>query len=502
MDIEEIINIAKKRGFIFPSSEIYGGLAGFFDYGHYGFLMKRNVEDSWIKFFVTCRDDVVLIDGAIITHPSVWKASGHETSFNDPLVECKKCHKRFRADALVESKLNISVDGLSQDHIQDLMVKHNIVCPECKGELTLIKMFNLMFKTHVGSTEDETSLAYLRPETAQLIFTDFKHMSSVSRKKLPFGIAQIGKAFRNEIAPRNFVFRCREFSQMELEYFIHPKSIHKCPYLKKEHLDYEVAALTEEMQNKKQNHQKMKIGELVKNKTIKTEWHAYWIVESMEWMESIGIRKENMRIRQHTKTELSHYALETWDIEYNYPWGWKELLGLANRTDFDLKQHMKFSKEDLTYFDQESKEKVIPYVIEPSFGLERTILTLLIDAYTEKKEKDETKVVLKLKPKIAPVLFGVFPLMKKDGLDEKAKEIFNSLKQCFVCEYDDSGSIGKRYARSDEAGFPFAVTVDYQTLQDQTVTLRDRDTTKQTRVKIEDLGRVVNQLLNEDIKLF
>jgi glycyl-tRNA synthetase len=502
MDIEKVIQLAKKRGFIFPSSEIYGSLAGFFDYGHYGFLMKRNIENSWIRHFVLDRDDMIMIDGSIITNPNVWRASGHEVSFNDPLVECKRCHKRFRVDVLIESKLKISVDGVSKEKMQELINEGKIVCPDCKGELTTIKLFNLMFKTHVGATEDENSLAYLRPETAQLIFVDFKNMSAVSRKKLPFGIAQIGKSFRNEIAPRNFVFRCREFNQMEIEFFINPKSINKCPILTKEHLNYRIAVLTEEMQIGDRKHKEMKVGDLVKEKIIKTEWHAYWVVEALKWIESVGIKRENLRIRQHTKTELSHYSLETWDVEYNYPWGWKELLGLANRTDFDLKQHMKYSKEDLGYFDQDSKEKIIPHVIEPSFGLERLMITLLIDAYSEKEEKGEVKVVLKLDPRISPISVGVYPLMKRDGMDEKAKEIADALKKALVCEYDEAGSIGKRYARADESGVPLAVTVDYQTLQDQTVTLRDRDTTKQIRVKIDELPKTVGQILNREITPF
>jgi glycyl-tRNA synthetase len=498
MDMEKIIQLSKRRGFIFPTSEIYGSFAGFFDYGNYGVLMKRNVEDSWIKFFATGRDDVVLLDGAVITNPNVWRASGHEKSFNDPLVECKKCHKRFRADTLIEGALNISIDGLGKEHVQELLTKHKIICPGCKGEFTLIKMFNLMFKTFVGATEDESSLVYLRPETAQLIFTNFKQILLTSRKKLPFGIAQVGKAFRNEIAPRNFVFRCREFSQMEVEYFIHPKKIDDCPLLTNEHLDYEIGVLTEEMQEKEQNHQKMKIKDLVKSKTIKTKWHTYWIVESLKWFEIIGIRKQNLRIRQHTKNELSHYSMETWDVEYNYPWGWKELMGIANRTDFDLKQHMNSSNADLTYFDEETKEKIVPYVIEPSFGMERVILTLLIDNYSEKKEKDGTKVVLRLEKKIAPVAVSVFPLMKKDGLDEKAKEVFNLLKQQFVCEYDESGSVGKRYARADEVGIPIAITVDYDSLKDESATVRDRDSTKQIRVKIKDLKNVVGKILQDE----
>jgi len=487
MQIDKIIALAKRRGIVFPNSEIYGTFAGFFDYGNYGSELKRNVENSWWKYFVQERDDMVGIDGAIITHPEVWRASGHLESFNDPLVECAKCKKKYRADSLVEDELKISVDGLSLNHLKELMEKHKIRCPDDKGELKFLQPFNLMFKTSVGA--EAKNEAYLRPETAQVIFTNFKIIQNSARKKLPFGIAQIGKSFRNEISPRNFVFRAREFSQMEIEYFINPKKMDKCEFLTKKHLDYELNVLDGNSQEKKQQHKKAKIKDLLEEKTIKTPWHAFWIVESMKWFEKIGIKKENLRIREHTKTELSHYSTETWDVEYNFPWGWKELEGIANRTDFDLKQHMKFSKTDLNYFDEETKEKVVPFVIEPSFGLDRTIMVLLLDSYSEEKDGDEMKIKLKLSADIAPVRIGVFPLMKKDGLAEKAKEVFESLKKDFVCEYDESGSIGKRYARADEIGTPFAVTIDYDTLKDETITVRNRDSTKQVRVKIKDLAK-------------
>lgn len=493
MDVEKIISLAKRRGILFPNSEIYGTFAGFFDYGNYGSELKRNVENSWWKHFVNERDDMVGIDGAIITHPDVWKASGHLESFNDPLVECTKCKKKFRADHLVETELKISVDGLPMDHVKDLMEKHKIKCPDCKGELKFLQPFNLMFKTSVGA--EVGNVAYLRPETAQVIFTDFKIVQQASRKKLPFGIAQIGKSFRNEISPRNFVFRVREFSQMEIEYFIHPKKMDKCEFLTNDHLKYEVNTFTADAQSKNKSHQKMKIKDLLEEKIIKTPWHAFWIVESMKWFEKIGIKKENLRIREHTKTELSHYSSETWDVEYNFPWGWKELEGIANRTDFDLKQHMKFTKSDLNYFDEEAKEKVMPFVIEPSFGLERTIMVLLLDAYTEEKDEKEIKVKLKFHPSISPVKVSVFPLMKKDGLAEKAKEVLDILKKDFVCEYDEAGSIGKRYARADEIGVPTTITCDYQTLKDNSITIRDRDTTSQIRVAIKDLKSVLWKFL-------
>ena len=492
---DKVVNLCIRRGIIFPNSEIYGSHAGFFDFGNYGVQLKRNLENLWWKHFVNDREDIVGIDGSIITHPTIWKASGHIESFNDPLVECKKCHKRFRADQLIESALNISVDGLSLNQIQEMLHQHKIKCPDCKNDFTLVKLFNLMFKTNIGAIEDEGSNAYLRPETAQLIFANFKQVQATSRKKLPFGIAQMGKAFRNEISPRNFVFRAREFSQMEIEYFIHPKKLNECHYLDKEYTDFKLNVLTAEMQEEKQPHKRMTIKQMLDGKLIKTKWHAYWIVESLKWFVDVGLKDDNLRIRQHTRSELSHYALETWDIEYNYPWGWKELQGIANRTDFDLRQHMKFSSKDLAYFDEESKEKVVPHVIEPSWGLERTILTVLMGAYSEKEENGEVKVVLKLRPSISPVKASIFPLMKKDNLDGKAGEIFDMLKSEFVCEYDEAGSIGKRYARADEVGIPLCITIDYSTLEDDSVTIRDRDTTKQVRVKIKELPEAAKRFL-------
>jgi glycyl-tRNA synthetase len=498
-DFDKIVNLCLRRGLLFPNSDIYGSMAGFFDYGPYGVELKRNIEGSWWKNFVQDRADIVGMDGTIISHPMVWKASGHADAFNDPLVDCKKCKSRFRADHLVEDELKISVDGLSLEALQELINKHKLVCPKCKGELTVVRVFNLMFRTHVGPVEDESSIAYLRPETAQLIFADFKLIQASSRKQLPFGIAQIGKAFRNEIAPRNFVFRCREFSQMEIEFFIHPAKINDCPLLGAQHRELEAFFYTAEMQEKQTQHQKMKIGDALKKGIIKTQWHAYWIAEIVKWFISLGLRPENMRVRQHVPTELSHYSTETWDLEYNYPWGWKELQGIANRTDFDLKQHAKFSGKDLSYFDVATGEKVIPYVIEPSTGVDRAFLTVLLDAFEERKEKEGSAIVLHLSPKIAPVKVAVFPLMKKDGLGEKAREIFESLKKMFATEYDEAGSIGKRYARHDEIGTPYCITVDYETLEEGasrgTVTVRERDSGKQERVPIETLGAFLAQRL-------
>ncbi|MEM2974049.1 MAG: glycine--tRNA ligase [Candidatus Micrarchaeia archaeon] len=485
---EKTVNLCLRRGIILPSSEIYGPQGGFFDYGPIGVEIKRNLEAIWWKFFVRDREDIVGMDSSQIAPAKVWEASGHVSSFNDPLVECSKCKKRFRADQLIEGALKINVDGMPLDKVQILMKEHKIVCPNDKGELSQIKPFNLMFKTHVGPLEDDGSVAYLRPETAQMIFVDFKNVQAASRKQLPFGIAQVGKAFRNEISPRNFVFRCREFSQMEIEYFIHPQKLNDCHYIQSV-MDVVLPVCTAEMQAQGRNDEvkSVTVKESLQNKIIGTQWHAYWMATCMEFFLSLGIKSENLRLRQHTKDELSHYSSETWDIEYRYPWGWKELMGIANRTDFDLKQHMKFSGKDLSLFDDERNERVIPHVIEPSFGLDRLLFTILMDAYSEKREEGETKIVLRLHPSIAPAKAAIFPLMKKDGLREKAREVYMALRTKIVCEYDEAGSIGKRYARSDEIGIPYCITIDYETLKDDTVTIRDRDTTKQERVKIDEI---------------
>ncbi|MBI5228626.1 glycine--tRNA ligase [Candidatus Micrarchaeota archaeon] len=498
---EKVINLCLRRGILFPTGEIYGSFAGFFDYGPVGVEMERNLEAAWWNHFVHSREDVVGIDGAIITHPTVWKASGHCDAFNDPLVECRKCKSRFRADQLIEDELKISVDGITLKQLDELIKEHKLVCPKCRSELSSSKVFNLMFKTHIGAVEDDSSLAFLRPETAQLIFVDFKTAQFVSRKQLPFGIAQIGKSFRNEIAPRNFVFRSREFSQMELEFFIHPTKVNNCPFLNKHVLETKINVCTAEMQAKGGMGEvvEMSVKELVEKNIVKTKWHAYWIVESLNWFHSLGIHPENLRIREHLKEELSHYSSETWDVEYNYPWGWKELEGIANRGDFDLKQHAKFSGKDLSYFDAEKGERVTPIVIEPSWGLERTLFTLLLDAFEEKVENGKAKLVLRLHPTIAPVRVGVFPLMKKDGLAEKAREVCESLKKEFACEYDEAGSIGKRYARMDEIGTPYCVTIDYDSLEKNTLTLRERDSAKQVVLPVKALKETLQKLFSGSI---
>ena len=419
--MEKVISLCKRRGFIFPGSEIYGGLANSWDYGPLGVELKNNIKNAWWKRFVHLRDDMVGIDAALIMNPKVWAASGHLENFSDPLVECKKCHHRFREDQLEDKKK----------------------CPDCKGELMTAKQFNLMLKTFLGPVENDDSVVYFRPETAQAMFVDFKNVLDTTRRKLPFGIAQIGKAFRNEITPGNFIFRTREFEQMEIEYFIKEES-----------------------------------------------WEdsfEHWRKEMHSWMEeTLGIEKEHIHELDVPKDELAHYSKKTIDFEYDYPFGREELYGLAYRTDFDLKNHFK----EAPYEDVEVKEKFYPHVIEPTFGVDRSLLAVLLDSY---KEEDD-RVVLKLKAKLAPYKVAVFPLLKnKPELVEKAKEVFHSLKQNFNVAFDDRGNIGKRYYSQDEIGTPFCVTIDFDTLENDEVTVRDRDTMKQERIKIKDLTNYLNE---------
>ena len=420
--MDKIVSLCKRRGFILQSSEIYGGLGSFYDYGHYGVLLKNNIKNLWWRDYVLNRRDIFGLDSSLILHPDVWKASGHLSSFTDPLVECKKCRRRFRADDLEDEN------------------RKNNICPSCSGALTGEKRFNLMFKTFIGPVEDSTSVVYLRPETAQGIFVNFKNFLSTYGMKVPFGIAQIGKAFRNEITPGNFIFRTREFEQMEIEYFVKPQ--------------------TDEI------------------------WHKKWIRERFDWYLKYSINLKNLRLREHTPDELSHYSKGTTDIEYRFPWGWGELEGIANRTDFDLKAHQKYSGKDLTYFDEEKKKSYHPFVIEPSAGADRSVLAFLIDSFTE----DEKRIYLKLHPLIAPVKAAVFPLVSnKKELVEYARDIYRMLQNVFIVHFDDRGNIGKRYYSQDEIGTPFCITVDYDTLQKDSVTVRNRDTTRQDRVKKENL---------------
>jgi glycyl-tRNA synthetase len=464
--MEKIVSFCKNEGFVSPSSEIYGGIQGFYDFGPLGVEMKNNIKRLWWKKIVQERDDVVGLDSAIIQNSNVWKASGHVERFFDLLTECKSCHKRFRADHLIEElknsgKLN-EVGIFTQEEIKDIgKIVEKLKCPECGGVLIPPRQFNLMLKTSVGPLENENMKSYLRPETAQGIFVNFKNILETQRKKIPFGIAQIGKAFRNEITPKNFLFRTREFEQMELEFFVKPGEDEK--------------------------------------------WFDYWVKERMKWYtEVLGVKKENLRIKEHKKEELAHYAKACVDIEYKFPFGWGEIEGIANRTDFDLKQHQKFSGKNLEYYDEKEKKSYIPYVIEPSCGVERIFLMLICDAYQEIKEgrtkttkpSKEVEILLKLDKKVSPIKVGIFPLVKnKKELVEVANEIYRTLRLHFVCQYDDSGSIGRRYRRQDEIGTPYCVTVDFDTLKDGCVTIRDRDTMAQERVKIDNLVKILNEKL-------
>jgi glycyl-tRNA synthetase len=432
--MEEIVALCKRRGFVFPSSEIYGGLGSTYDYGHYGVLLKNNVKAEWWRAMLQERDDIVALDSAILQHPRVWEASGHLEGFTDPLVQCLgKCKKRWREDHLREA---VEADG--GDPAAELR------CPECGGELSEPRQFNLMFETHVGPVAEEGSAVYLRPETAQGIFINFKNVLGFARKKPPFGIAQIGKSFRNEITPGNFIFRTREFEQMEMEFFVSPAEAEK--------------------------------------------WHRTWIEERERWYTELGIRPEFLRVRPHGAEELSHYSSATSDVEYLFPIGWSELEGIANRGDFDLTQHAKFSREKLEYFDQGTKERYVPYVIEPAAGADRAALAFLVDAYDVEEVEGRQRTVLRLHPRLAPVKVAVLPLVSKEGMPEKAREIFASLRGRIPAEFDEGGSIGKRYRRQDEIGTPWGITVDGQTMEDDTVTLRDRDSLEQTRVPVTGLA--------------
>ena len=429
VEMEKIVSLCTRRGFIFPSSEIYGGLASCWDYGPMGVELKRNVKSAWWKAMVQERDDVVGVDTSIMMHPQVWKASGHVESFIDPLVECKSCHLRWRASEINSER-----------------------CPTCGGELTEPRMFNLMFKTFMGPVEEEASTIYLRPETAQGMFVNFENVLTTSRKKLPLGIAQIGKSFRNEITPGNFVFRTREFEHMELEYFVKPGTDER--------------------------------------------WLDYWVKERLEWYIKLGIRKENLRLRQHGKEELAHYAKDCYDIEYLFPMGWSELEGIANRGDYDLTQHAKHSGRDLSYYDGENNERYIPYIIEPSGGVDRTVLALLIDAYHEEVVEGEARVLLRLSPSLAPMKAAVLPLSKNERLIPLAKKVYAQLCPSFMTCYDDSQSIGRRYRRQDEIGTPFCVTIDFESLEDNQVTIRERDSLAQIRVPVQELEKTLQAKLS------
>ena len=433
VSMEKIVSLCRRRGFVFPSSEIYGGLSSCWDYGPLGVELKRNIKQAWWQAMVQERDDMVGLDTSIMMHPQTWKASGHLEGFADPLVECKNCNQRFRRDDLTGDR-----------------------CPSCDGELSEPRMFNLMFKTFMGPVEDEASVIYLRPETAQGIFVNFQNVLTTTRKRLPLGIGQIGKAFRNEITTGNFIFRSREFEQMEIEFFVKPGT--------------------------------------------EKEWFNYWLEERLSWYVKLGIKREALRIREHGKEELAHYARACCDIQYLFPMGWSELEGVANRGDFDLTQHARSSGKSLDYFDEETKEHIVPYIIEPSAGVDRSTLAFLCEAYDEDIAEGETRVVLHLHPSLAPIKVAVLPLSRKENLVALAKQVCADLRRCWVVQYDDAQSIGRRYRRQDEIGTPFCVTIDFQSLEDEQVTIRERDSLRQIRVPIGELGNTLPaKLKGEDL---
>ena len=455
--MDTIVNLCKNRGYIYPGSEIYGGLANTWDYGPLGVELKNNVKALWRKKFIQENPHNVGLDAAILMNPTTWVASGHVGGFSDPLIDCKECKTRHRADKMIEEWAHekgndMIADGMTDEALVNFINDNQIPCPNCGGHnFTDIRKFNLMFRTFQGVTEDKTAEIYLRPETAQGIFVNFKNVMRTTRKKLPMGIAQIGKAFRNEITPGNFIFRTREFEQMELEFFCKPGT--------------------------------------------DLEWQDYWKKYCKEWLLGLGIKEENIRLRDHSKEELSHYSNVTTDIEFAFPFGWGELWGIADRTDYDLSSHMKVSKEDFTYTDPETNEKYVPYCIEPSLGADRVTLAFLCNAYDEEKiDENDTRVVLHLHPALAPFKVAVLPLSKK--LSAKAEEVYTMLSKKFMCDYDEAGSIGKRYRREDEIGTPYCVTVDFDTLEDNTVTIRDRDTMEQIRLNIDDVATWVEDKIN------
>ena len=440
-DMDKMLSLSKRRGFVFQSSEIYGGLGSTWDYGPLGVELKRNVKEAWWRSVIASRDDMVGLDAAILMHPRTWEASGHVENFSDPLVECRECNQRFRQDHLLEEQ---GIDPASPAAAE---AAQTLRCPDCGGEFTEPRRFNLMFRTFMGPVEDTAHEVWLRPETAQGIFVNFKNVVDSSRKKLPFGIGQIGKSFRNEITPGNFTFRTREFEQMEVEFFVRPET------------------------------------DLV--------WLDRWVSDRFQWYVEHGIRPQNLRLRRHGPDELAHYAKDCYDIEYRFPWGWAELEGIADRTDFDLRQHAEFSGEDLTYFDDDTKTRYYPYVIEPSGGVDRATLAFWLDAYDEEPDGNAVRVVSRLHRRLAPVAVAVLPLSRNERLTPTAHRIHDLLRPHFSAQYDDAQSIGRRYRRQDEIGTPYCVTVDFDTLDDHQVTVRDRDTMYQARVPVSQLVNVL-----------
>jgi glycyl-tRNA synthetase len=436
--MEKLVSLAKRRGFVFQSSEIYGGLGSVWDYGPLGVELKNNLKKLWWRAMVQEREDIEGLDAAILMHPRVWEASGHVAGFTDPLVDCKICKNRFRAD---------------DERIEGKPGEADARCPVCgnRGSLTAPRMFNLMFKTFIGPVEEEAAIVYLRPETAQGIYVNYLNVMQSSRQKIPFGIAQIGKAFRNEITPGNFIFRTREFEQAEMQFFVRPGEDEK--------------------------------------------WFEYWREERMAWYGRLGISREKLRLHEHSPEELAHYAKRAFDIQYRFPFGWQEFEGIHNRSDYDLSRHQQYSGKRLEYVDGVTKERFIPYVIETSLGIDRLMLVVLVDAYHEEEVAGEKRVVLKLHPALAPIKAGVFPLVNKDGMPEIARRLYDDLRRRLPVFYDDGGSIGRRYRRQDEAGTPFGITIDGQTTQDQTVTVRDRDTLAQERIHLDQVARYLEERL-------
>ena len=489
--VEKVIKVCKRRGIIFPTAEIYGGLAGFFDYGPIGIKIKRKIIESWREFFVK-NENVFEVEGNIVLPKEVFKASGHLESFVDPITQCEKCKSLFRADQLIEDAIGEFVEGLPIDKLTEIIKEKNIRCPSCKGKLGEVKYFNLLLKTEVGPAGGK--IAYLRPETAQNIFINFKRIVDSTRAKLPFGVAQIGLSFRNEISPRRFLIRLRSFNQMEIEMFLDPENLEDCPKFK-EIENVEIKILTQEAQKKGGKEIKIKVKDAVEKKIIPNKWLAYFMAKEVIWLNSLGIPAKAIRFRHLLPEETPHYSKGNFDLEIKFNFGWKESIGNAYRGDYDLKRHSKYSGVDLSIAI--NGKKIIPHVIEPSFGIERPFFAILLYCF---REDDRGWTWFKFPPKIAPFLAGVFPLVSKNGLDKKAKEVYDTLKNCFEIFYDEKGSIGKRYARADEIGVPFGITIDHQTLQDETVTVRDRDSKKQKRVKIKDLVNILWKLMNEEIK--
>jgi len=495
LNIEEMAVFCKKKGFAYPSSEIYGGLAGFFDFGPLGVEVNNNIKRTWWKQFVQDNENVVGIDGSIVSPFKVWKASGHVDSFADTFVECKKCHSRQRADHLLDEQHHLSIEGKTLEEIKTVIDDKGLKCPICEHkEFSSPTKFNLMFKTFVGPKEDQESIAFLRAETAQIIFTCFKNVVDTSRVKLPFGIAQVGKAFRNEISPREFLFRVREFEQMEMEFFVHPDKVNNCPLIE-QFLKVKLNMYSAEQQEKKQEHSTITVADLLKKKI--NHWQAYWLTQQYLWFTSLGISPEHLRVREHLPEELAHYAKACFDLEFKFPFGWREIYGNADRAQFDLTQHQNHSKKSMEYFDEESGQKIIPQVAsEPSQGVGRAFLAFMYEAYHDDKQRGN--IVLKLHPKLAPYYCAVFPLAKnKPEIVAKAEEVYKLLKSAYTAMYDESGSVGRRYARADEIGIKYCMTIDFDSLTDDCVTIRDRDTTKQERVKISKLKERLFELYSE-----